>query len=99
MQPDLAMNNVDLDQLLFKFENFGQDYLVSENLEGKLSTRVKGKIRVYPDLVPDLDQSTIEMDVKVLVGSLKIYDPMLALSDYMGDKNLQNIRKMSYVEN
>ena len=92
MQPDLAMNNVDLDQLLFKFENFGQDYLVSENLEGKLSTRIKGKIRVYPDLVPDLDQSTIEMDVKVLDGSLKNYDPMLALSDYMGDKNLQNIR-------
>jgi hypothetical protein len=43
-------------------------------------------------MVPDLDQSTIEMDVKVLNGRLKNYDPMLALSDYMGDKNLQNIR-------
>jgi len=32
MQPDLVMNNVDLDKLLFKFENFGQDHLVSENL-------------------------------------------------------------------
>nr|WP_247672680.1 AsmA-like C-terminal region-containing protein [Aquimarina sp. MMG016] len=92
MQPDLVMNNVDLDKLLFKFENFGQDHLVSENLQGKLTSRIKGKIRVYPDLVPDLDQSTIEMDVKVLNGRLKNYDPMLALSDYMGDKNLQNIR-------
>ncbi|WP_340200666.1 AsmA-like C-terminal region-containing protein [Ascidiimonas sp. W6] len=92
MQPDLEMNNVDLDKLLFKFENFGQDHLVSENLQGKLTSRIKGKIRVYPDLVPDLDQSTIEMDVKVLNGRLKNYDPMLALSDYMGDKNLQNIR-------
>ena len=43
-------------------------------------------------MVPDLDQSTIKMDVKVLNGRLKNYDPMLALSDYMGDKNLQNIR-------
>ncbi len=92
MQPDLVMNNVDLDKLLFKFENFGQDHLVSENLQGKLTSRIKGKIRVYPDMVPDLDQSTIEMDVKVLNGRLKNYDPMLALSDYMGDKNLQNIR-------
>ncbi len=92
MQPDLVMNNVDLDKLLFKFENFGQDHLVSENLQGKLTSKIKGKIRVYPDLVPDLDQSTIEMDVKVLNGRLKNYDPMLALSDYMGDKNLQNIR-------
>ncbi len=92
MQPDLVMNNVDLDKLLFKFENFGQDHLVSENLQGKLTSRIKGKIRVYPDMVPDLDQSTIEMDVKVLNGRLKNYDPMQALSDYMGDKNLQNIR-------
>ncbi len=92
MQPDLVMNNVDLDKLLFKFENFGQDHLVSENLQGKLTSRIRGKIRVYPDMVPDLDQSTLEMDVKVLNGRLKNYDPMLALSDYMGDKNLQNIR-------
>ena len=92
MQPDLVMNNVDLDQLLFKFENFGQDHLVSENLQGKLTTRITGKIRMYPDMVPDLDQSFIEMDVKVLDGELKNYDPMLALSDYMGDKDLRNIR-------
>ncbi len=92
MQPDLVMDNIDLDKLLFKFENFGQDHLVSENLQGKLTSRIKGKIRVYPDMVPDLDQSTLEMDVKVLNGRLKNYDPMLALSDYMGDKNLQNIR-------
>lgn len=92
MKPDLVAENVDIDKLLFKFENFGQDHLVSENLEGQLSTRIKGKIRVYPDLVPDLDQSDIQMDVKVLNGRLKNYDPMLALSDYMGDKNLRNIR-------
>ncbi|GAB1856725.1 hypothetical protein MHTCC0001_15610 [Flavobacteriaceae bacterium MHTCC 0001] len=92
MQPDLVMKNVDLDKMLFKFENFGQDHLVSENLQGKLTSRIKGKIRVYPDMVPDLDQSTLEMDVKVLNGRLKNYDPMLALSDYMGDKNLQNIK-------
>ena len=92
MKPDLQLTNVDLDKLLFKFENFGQDHLVSENLQGKLTSNISGTIRVYPDLVPDLDQSTLEMDVKVLDGKLKNYDPMLALSDYMGDKNLQNIR-------
>jgi hypothetical protein len=91
-QPDLVMENVDLDKMLFKFENFGQDHIVSENLQGRLTSRIKGKIRVYPDMVPDLDQSNIDIDVKVLNGRLKNYDPMLALSDYMGDKNLRNIR-------
>lgn len=92
MHPELLITDVDLDKLLFKFENFGQDHLVSENLQGKLSSRIAGKIRVYPDMVPDLDQSSMVMDVKVLNGKLKNYDPILALSDYMGDKNLRSIR-------
>ena len=68
MQPDLVLNNVDIDKLLFKFENFGQDHLVSENLQGKLTSRIKGKIRVYPDMVADLDQSTLEMEVGNIGG-------------------------------
>ena len=92
LEPNLVMTNVDLEKLLFKFENFGQDFLVSENLKGKLTSTTKGKIRVYPDMVPDLDQSTIKMEVKVLNGRLKNFDPMMALSGYMGDKNLKNIR-------
>lgn len=92
LSPNLTLKNVDLDQLLFKFENFGQDHLVSENLHGKVSSQIKGKIRVYPDLVPDLDESEIHMDVQVFNGRLVNYKPMLMLSDYMGDKNLRNVR-------
>lgn len=92
LKPNLVMTDVDMEKLLFKFENFGQDHLVSDNLQGKLTASIRGNIRVYPDMVPDLDQSSLEMDVKVLNGKLRNYDPMLALSDYMGDKNLRNIR-------
>ncbi len=92
MKPDLVAKNVDLDKLLFKFENFGQDHLVSDNLKGKLSSRIHGKIRIYPDFVPDLDQSEIHMDVEVLDGKLQNYEPITMLSDYMGDKNLKNIK-------
>ncbi len=92
MKPDLVVENINLDKLMFKFENFGQDHMVSENLHGRLSSRINGNIRVYPDFVPDLDQSEIHMDVEVLDGRLENYEPMLMLSDYMGDKDLTNIR-------
>ncbi|WP_299886985.1 AsmA-like C-terminal region-containing protein [uncultured Lacinutrix sp.] len=92
MKPDLVAENVDIDKLLLKFENFGQDHLVSDNLKGRVSTRINGNIRVYPDLVPDLDQSEIHMDVEVLNGKLQNYEPIAMLSDYMGDKNLKNIK-------
>lgn len=92
LKPNLNLNNVDIDKLLFKFENFGQDAILSENLHGKLSSHISGNIRVYPDLVPDLDESEIHMDVLVLDGRLLNYEPMQMLSDYFGDKNLNNLR-------
>lgn len=92
LKPNLKVKNANIDQLMFKFENFGQDALVSENLHGKLSADIIGKIRVYPDMVPDLDQSEIHMDIQVLEGKLENYEPVEMLSDYFGDKNLSSIR-------
>lgn len=92
MKPNLEVKNVDIDKFLFKFENFGQDAIVSENLHGQVSADVTGNIRIYPDLVPDLDQSEIHMDVIALNGRLENYEYMLMLSDYFGDKDLSNVR-------
>ena len=92
LKPNLIFKNVDLDKLMFKFENFGQDAIVSENLHGKLSANINGKIRMYPDMIPDIDQSEIHMDVQVLDGRLENYEYMLLLSDYFGDKDLTSVR-------
>jgi len=92
LKPNLHLSNIDLDQLLFKFENFGQDELVSDNLHGKLTADIWGNIRVYPDLIPDLDQSEVHLDALILNGRLENYEPMLLLSDYFGDKDLTSIR-------
>lgn len=91
-KPSLKVINADLDQLLFKYENFGQDEVVSDYVHGQLSADIKGNIRVYPDMIPDLDQSEIHMDVELLNGQLENYEPVLMLSDYMGDKNLSFVR-------
>lgn len=92
LKPHLKIENVDIDKLLFKFENFGQDAIVSENLHGQISAVITGNIRIYPDFVPDLDQSELHMDVMALNGRLENYDYMLMLSDYFGDKNLRSVR-------
>lgn len=92
LKPNLKVKNVNIDQLMFKFENFGQDALVSENLHGKLSANINGKIRVYPDMIPDLDQSEVQMDIQVLNGRLENYEPIQLLSEYFGDKDLTKIR-------
>ena len=43
-------------------------------------------------MIPDLDQSEIHMDIELLNGRLENYEPVLMLSDYMGDKNLSLVQ-------
>lgn len=92
LKPQLDLTEVDLDKLLFKFENFGQEEIVSDNLHGKLTAKITGNIRVYPDMMVDLDQSVVHMDVLVTEGKLENYDPVMMLSDYFGDKDLTSIK-------
>lgn len=87
----MKLHKVDLDKLLFKFENFGQDHLVSENLHGKLSGTLSGKIHMHADMVPILDDSEIHMDVDVTQGRLEHYAALDAVSDYFKDKNLSRV--------
>jgi hypothetical protein len=90
-KPDIKIKHVDLDKLMLKFDNFGQDHLVSENLHGKFSGRITGKIHMHADLVPKLDDSEIHIDVEVLGGKLENFGPMEILADYFKDKNVSKV--------
>ena len=92
LKPTLKVKQADVDQLLLKYENFGQDEVLSDYVHGQLSADITGNIRIYPDMVPDIDQSEIHMDVELVNGSLENYEPVLMLSDYMGDKNLSFVQ-------
>lgn len=92
LSPNMKVNNIDLDKLLFKFENFGQDHLVSENLHGKVSGNIYGKIHVHADMVPILDDSELHLDVQVVDGRLEHYSALDAMSDFFKDKNLQQVK-------
>jgi hypothetical protein len=83
---------VQLDQLLFKIDNFGQDYVLSNNLHGQLTSTITGKIRTHADLVPILEKSDINIAATVYNGRLENYAPFEALAPYFPDKNLKQVR-------
>jgi hypothetical protein len=89
---ELKADKLDLDKLLFKFENFGQDYMINENLHGKISGTITSKFLVYPDLTPIIEKSEAKMDLTVFQGSLVNFAPFDAMSSYFGDRNLKNVR-------
>lgn len=89
--PDIKVKNADLDKLFFKFENFGQDHLVSENIHGKLSGHLTGKVHMHADMVPIINDSEIHFDMDIMEGKLENYPPLTALSDFFKDKNLSMV--------
>lgn len=91
LNPDLKIQKVNLDQVLFKFDNFGQDKMVSENLHGIFSGRITGKILLHTDLTPRIDETNLQMDVVIDNGRLDNFSPMQAMADFFKDKNLSKI--------
>lgn len=85
-------SKLDLDKLLIKFENFGQDYLINENLHGKVSGTITSKFLVYPDLTPIIDRSEAKMELTVYQGSIVNFAPLSAMATYFSDRNLSNVR-------
>lgn len=91
LSPEIKIKKVNLDKVLFKLDNFGQDYLISDNLHGIFSGKISGKMALHPDLTPILNESDLQIDVLVDNGRLDKFGPLQAMSDFFGDKNLNRV--------
>lgn len=91
LHPDIKIDKMNLDKLMVKFDNFGQDEVISDNLHGTMSGRLKGKIHMHADLVPIIEDSDIMIDFDVFGGSIENYGPMEALSGYFEDDKLHKV--------
>jgi hypothetical protein len=90
--PTVIATHVQLDKLMLKFDNFGQDHLVSENLHGYFNGTITGKIHLHADLVPKLDDSKVVIDMLVTEGKLENFAPLKALEAYFEDKNVSKVK-------
>ena len=90
--PRLWIKNLVLDQTLAKFQNFGQDYILSENLSGLLNAKVKGTVPLNKDLTPIMEKTDLTLDIQILNGELRKYKPLQEFASFFGDKNLNRIK-------
>ena len=90
--PDMHLKKIDLDQLLLKFDNFGQDEIISENIHGEFTGHITGKIHMHTDLVPIIEDSEIHLDAHIENGRLENYGLLKDFSEYFKDKNLESVQ-------
>ncbi|WP_448519339.1 hypothetical protein [Rhodoflexus sp.] len=88
---DLRMDRINLNKLLYKFDNFGQEYLVSENLRGILSGTVNTTARMHPDFTVDVSKTRARAELTVQNGRLLRFAPLRAMATFMGERNLEDI--------
>jgi len=90
--PDFKLSKLDLNKVMIKADNFGQEYIVNDNIKGLLSGNISGKVPLYPDLFPQIKGSELAMDLSLKNGVMVNFAPLRALSSFMGDKNLNYVR-------
>jgi hypothetical protein len=89
--PNITISHLDLDKIMLKFDNFGQEYVVSNNLHGYFNGEIVGKIHLHPDLIPKVEDSELSINMTVTEGKLENFSPLIALEKYFEDKNLNRI--------
>lgn len=88
----IRFEQVNIEKLLLKFDHFGQDVVINKNLKGRLSGSIRSYVQVHPDLIPIVNNSKAEMELKIYDGTLVDFAPMQAMASYFKDKNLRLIR-------
>lgn len=86
-----SFSKIDLDELMLKFDNFGQDEIVSDHLHGTVNGKLWGNIHMHADLIPIIDDSDISLEIDITGGSIENYGPLEALSGFFEDEKLHKV--------
>lgn len=79
---------INVSALFTEFENFGQDFILAENIKGKCSAQAVFKARLKSDLSIVSESIVSTIDLRVENGELIGLSSMKSISDYMRSNKL-----------
>jgi hypothetical protein len=88
-----TFTNVDVQKIFYAFDNFGQDGITSQSLEGKLTAKANASFAMNDDgkLLPSSTTGNIDFSLKN--GALNNYEPIKKIQDFIFKKrDFDNIR-------
>ena len=97
-QPDLMQvsanaefKGISIDSVFYMFEDFGQDFIRSQHLRGKLDARLQTYLVFNEHLDSDNQRLVAEVSADVRDGQLLGFEPMLKLSRFIKQSELANL--------
>lgn len=88
---DFSINGIDIIQAFATFNNFGQSFIVRENLSGKLSGSISVLLPLNPEFRPRPKELTAEGKYIITDGALINFEPVKKLSSFIELSELENI--------
>ena len=82
------LDNIDVGRAIYIFEDFNQDFLTHDNLQGNLNARIISELSFDSTLVLDMSHLKTDIDMKVVNGALKDFGPMTSMRYYMKTNNM-----------
>lgn len=92
IKAESSIQKVNIRQLFYQCENFGQEVLVDKNLNGRLSAKMQLSSLWKEDLSIYQDQVKVKSAVLIEDGQLINFEPMMALSKFVHVNELKNLR-------
>ena len=86
------LNDININKLFYSFNNFGQEFITSQNLEGNLTGDIYFTSE-WSDKI-EINKKTVssECDIVLTEGELNNFEPMLGLSKFIEVEELKNIK-------
>ncbi len=84
--------NIAIDSVFYVFENFNQDFLVDDHLEGTINASIDAKmifsdrLKLYPETL------SAHSSFSIKDGELNNFEPMQRLSKYLDERKLEHLR-------
>jgi len=86
------LSSININNLFYSLNNFGQEFIINRNLDGSLTgdvyftSELSDKIEVYKETVVS------DCDITIANGELNDFEPMMGLSRFIDVDELKNIK-------
>jgi len=87
-----TLEDINIKKTFVSFNNFGQDFIKSENLDGTLSGKISILMPMDSLMKPVMKSLTAEGKYTITNGVLAGFDPLKSLSSFIELSELENIR-------
>lgn len=88
---DANLSRIDVTQLFYQMDNFGQEYFTDNHIKGKLKAHIEYSSQWKPNLDADLSSIIAKAEVGIENGEINNFDPLIRMGKFLKISSLNHL--------